>query len=122
MAPGVVTRTAFGKRSKEGKGRTMMVARKILAAAALTMLLSLTACGRKPQPRPEYGEAFVDNMIECLYHPEPQMRYNAARALAEMNHPIARKAVCPLTCLLDDDDCMVRHEAARAIRKIDPSM
>ena len=109
------------ERGKEEKGMTMRMGRKILVAVMLALPLSLAACDGGTKSRPEYGEAFVDAMIRELQSKDARSRFGAVHALAEVNSPFAKKALPALQCSLYDEHPRVREEAARAIRKIDPS-
>jgi len=100
---------------------TMTVGTKILAAAAMALMLSQAACGgRKPLPKSDYDEAFVDNMIRCLHQGDAQTRFGAVHALGRLDISVARKAIPVLRCMLYDECHLVRKEAARALKKLDP--
>jgi hypothetical protein len=100
---------------------TMKVGRKILAAAALALVLSQAACGGKPQPRPVYDEAFVNNLLPRLHSEDAETRFVAVRALGNVRHVSAKKAIPAIQCMLGDENRSVAEEAERALRKLDPS-
>jgi HEAT repeat protein len=102
---------------------TMNVGTKLLAAGALILALSMAACKRDaptPPAVPQYGDVFVDNMIRSLQDGNPQARFGAAHALSCLKGSVAQKAIPALRCALHDAHPLVRKEAARALRKLDP--
>jgi HEAT repeat protein len=66
------------------------------------------------------GEAAVPALIEALSHPDPEVREQAARALALIG-PKSTAAVPELVRLLDDESEPVRRQAARALGQIGPA-
>jgi len=98
----------------------MKMGKKLLAAVVLALPLSMTACGGKPQSRPEFGEMFVNTQIGRLQDEDAKSRFCAVRALANVRCPAVQKAVPPLRCLLYDVNHDVRREAERALRNIEP--
>ena len=66
------------------------------------------------------GEAAVPALIDALAHPDPEVREQAARALALIG-PKATAAVPELIKLLDDEAEPVRRQAARALGQVGPA-
>jgi HEAT repeat protein len=66
------------------------------------------------------GEAAVPSLIQALSHPDPDVREQAARALALIG-PKSAPAVPDLIRLLDDVSDQVRRQAARALGQIGPA-
>ena len=97
----------------------MKMGMKILAAAVLP--LGLAACGGSTTPRPRYDEAFVDTLIRCLQDEDARTRFGAIRALGRLPGSVAQKAIPAVRCLLHDANPQVREEAARVVKKLDPS-
>jgi len=100
---------------------TMKMGRKMLTAMVVALPLSLAACGGGTSPRPKYDEVFVNTQLSRLQSEDARERYYGARALGEVRHPSVKKAICPLMCMLQDEEPLVRSAAERAIRKIAPS-
>ncbi len=57
----------------------------------------------------------MESMIEALKHEDPNIRWDAARALGTLRDA---RAVEPLLCALDDPDPDVRRKAVLALAKI----
>ena len=66
------------------------------------------------------GEAAVPSLIEALNHSDPEVREQAARALALIG-PKSVAAVPELVKLLDDESEPVRRQAARALGQVGPA-
>lgn len=85
-----------------GRGETLSNDSKLVATMALTALL------RMKQP------STVDAIVAQLRSPDPDVRWQAANALARIREGIS-VAVPELMPLLEDKDALVRAHAARAL-------
>jgi HEAT repeat protein len=66
------------------------------------------------------GASSVPALVDVLHDPDPELRRDAARALARIGSD-AREAVPELIAALDDKDAGVRSFATRALGEIGPA-